>query len=32
VRFHANTPRVIHETIDGETIVIDLTTGTYFGR
>ena len=23
-------PQVIHETIDGETIVIDLSTGTYF--
>lgn len=23
-------PRVMHETLDGETIVIDLSTGTYF--
>ena len=27
---HANVPRVVHETIDGEVIVIDLATGTYF--
>jgi hypothetical protein len=25
-----NAPNVVHETIDGETIVIDLTSGTYF--
>ena len=25
-----NLPRVVHETIDGEVIVIDLATGTYF--
>jgi hypothetical protein len=25
-----NVPRVVHETIDGEVIVIDLATGTYF--
>ena len=25
-----NRPRVVHETIDGEVIVIDLATGTYF--
>lgn len=25
-----NEPRVVHETIDGEVIVIDLATGTYF--
>ena len=25
-----NAPRVVHETIDGEVIVIDLATGTYF--
>ena len=29
-RLQANTPRVVHETIDGEVIVIDLATGTYF--
>lgn len=30
MRYNVNTPRVIHETIDEETIVIDLTTGSYF--
>jgi hypothetical protein len=25
-----NVPRIVHETIDGEVIVIDLATGTYF--
>jgi hypothetical protein len=29
-RLSANAPRVVHETIDGEVIVIDLATGTYF--
>jgi hypothetical protein len=29
-RFRVNSPRVMHETIEGEVIVIDLTTGSYF--
>lgn len=29
-RLYANAPRVVHEMIDGEVIVIDLATGTYF--
>ena len=29
-RLSINVPRVVHETIDGEVIVIDLATGTYF--
>lgn len=29
-RLYANAPRVVHEAIDGEVIVIDLATGTYF--
>lgn len=28
--YHVNTSRVMHETIDDETIIVDLTTGTYF--
>ncbi len=27
---YVTNPQVIHETIDGETIIIDLATGTYF--
>ena len=27
---YVTNPQVMHETIDGETIVIDLTTGTYY--
>ena len=27
---YATNPQAIHETIDGETIIIDLATGTYF--
>jgi Coenzyme PQQ synthesis protein D (PqqD) len=30
VYFQVNSANVISETIDGETIIIDLTTGTYF--
>lgn len=29
-RFSINTERVVHETIDGETIIIHLETGTYY--
>src|SRR5947209_10610556 len=29
-RFRLEGERVVHETIEGETIAIDLTTGTYF--
>jgi hypothetical protein len=29
-RFRINSPRVMHETIEGEVILIDLTTGSYF--
>lgn len=29
-KLRINVPRVVHETIDGEVIVIDLATGTYF--
>ena len=28
--FRVNSPRVMHETIEGEVIVIDLTTGSYY--
>ena len=30
MRFRANSPHVISETIQGETIIIHLTTGTYY--
>jgi hypothetical protein len=30
VRLTANVPQVIHETIDGEVIAIDLATGSYY--
>ena len=30
VHFRINTPRVVHETIDGEVVAIDLSTGSYF--
>jgi Coenzyme PQQ synthesis protein D (PqqD) len=30
VRYFINTPRVTHETIDGEAIVVDFESGTYF--
>jgi Coenzyme PQQ synthesis protein D (PqqD) len=29
-RFRVNSPNVIHETIEGEVILIDLQTGTYY--
>ena len=29
-RFRVNSPNVIHETIEGEVILIDLETGTYY--
>jgi len=29
-RYRANTPRIVDETIDGETLIIDMVTGTYF--
>lgn len=29
-RLRVNTPQVIHESIDGEVIIIDLGTGTYY--
>jgi hypothetical protein len=29
-RFRANSPNVIHETIEGEVILIDLKSGTYY--
>ena len=29
-RFRVNSPNVIHETIDGDVILIDLETGTYY--
>lgn len=28
--FRINTPRVVHQTIDGETIIIDFDSGAYF--
>jgi hypothetical protein len=28
--FRINTPRIVHETIDGETIIIDFDNGSYF--
>lgn len=30
MRLRVNAPRVIHETIDHEVVIIDLTTGTYY--
>ena len=30
MRFRVNSPNVIHETIEGEVILIDLKTGTYY--
>jgi len=30
VRFKVNTPPVIHQTLDGEVIVVNLDTGTYY--
>jgi Coenzyme PQQ synthesis protein D (PqqD) len=30
IRFRVNTPNVIFETIEGEVILIDLTSGTYY--
>jgi Coenzyme PQQ synthesis protein D (PqqD) len=30
MRYRVNRPRVINETIDGEAIMIDLTTGSYY--
>lgn len=30
VAFRVNTPRVVHQTIDGETVIIDFDTGAYF--
>lgn len=30
MRLQVNAPRVIHETIDHEVVIIDLTTGTYY--
>jgi Coenzyme PQQ synthesis protein D (PqqD) len=30
MQHYTTNPQVIHETIDGETIIIDLATGTYF--
>ena len=30
MQFRANTPRVVDETIDGETLIIDMVTGSYF--
>ena len=29
-RYRVNSPRVMHETIEGEVIVVDLTTGSYY--
>jgi Coenzyme PQQ synthesis protein D (PqqD) len=29
-RYRVNSPRVMHETIEGEVIVIDLSTGSYY--
>ena len=29
-RFHADSAHVVHEAIDGETLVVQLTTGTYY--
>jgi Coenzyme PQQ synthesis protein D (PqqD) len=29
-QFRVNSPRVMHETIEGEVILIDLTTGSYY--
>src|SRR3954451_15798280 len=29
-RFRVNTPKVVHETIDGEVIIIHLDTGCYY--
>ena len=30
VRYHVNVPRVVHETIDGEVVIINLDTGSYY--
>ena len=30
-RFRINTPRVTHETLDGEVVLVDFELGTYFG-
>ncbi len=30
IAFRVNTPRVAHQTIDGETVIIDFETGAYF--
>jgi len=29
-RFRINSPKVIHETIDGETVIVNLDTGNYY--
>jgi len=29
-RFRVNRPRVVHETLDGEVVIIDLRTGSYY--
>ena len=29
-QFRINTPKVIHETIDGETVIVNLDTGNYY--
>src|SRR4051812_48213260 len=29
-RFRANAPRVVDETVDGETLIIDMVSGNYF--
>ncbi len=30
IRFRVNSPKVIHETIDGETVIINLDSGNYY--
>ena len=30
VRYHVNVPRVVHETIDGEVVIINLDTGSHY--
>jgi hypothetical protein len=30
VRFRINSPKVIHETIDGETVIVNLDSGNYY--
>lgn len=29
-RYHINNPKIVHETIEGETVIVDLATGSYY--